>query len=189
MGELQRYNAHMEKFNNMLKRNEEDLIRKLRTYDIALSKNMKTPIQLTASPERRKFVAEYLVPDLRSQNNPTDKASAMEEIRRHYSRSMDNSPLPNRQGAIPEMLNRPYEAQGQNGQNYLFDKYLNQKRGQPTTEIENYHRYKKASNPSLGKNLILLFTRLMLMIFIGQRVVSQRVVPKYNSKSVDSSLK
>ena len=74
MDEMKSYNLHLEKFNAMLKRNEEELKRKLRAYDIALSRK---PVRASVSPERKKFIADYMVPDIASRL-PGDKTEAYE---------------------------------------------------------------------------------------------------------------
>jgi hypothetical protein len=120
MGEMTSFNSHLKKFNDMLKSNEHELRRKLRAYDLALSSKMNQPVNINTSPERRKFMAEYIVPDL---NNavPGDKTQAMEQITKHYSRSMDNSPAKRR-----GRNNVPY-AGVPTSKDPIFDKYLNNK--------------------------------------------------------------
>lgn len=154
MGEMKSYNQHMQKFNDLLKRNEEELKRKLKAYDVALSKNMNRPINLNTSPARRQFMAEYLVPDI-SHTLANDKTQAYEEIRKHYSRSLDHSPQKVRIQEHPSkgLIDAPYAQ----GKNYLFDKYLDNKYGaygDKKNDVD-FHRYKKMSNPNLSKNFIL----------------------------------
>jgi hypothetical protein len=54
--ELVSYNSHLEKFNALLKRNEEEFRRRLMIYDIEYRKQDKMMSVVPASPERRKFM-------------------------------------------------------------------------------------------------------------------------------------